>query len=348
MTSPSILPPDATNLELCAQELLAGQLVVFPTETVYGLGADATNAEAITRIYETKNRPRFNPLIIHAASLEEAAQIGWIEGASLEIAEAVWPGPLTLVVPRLSSCPIPPLACAGLDSIALRVPSHPIATNLIKATGRPLAAPSANISGKISPTRAVHVATNLANATTIAGILEGGPSSFGIESTIIGFAPDDTPYLLRSGAIEQQQIETILGRSLVIPPNEPDKAARQAPGRLVRHYAPDTPLRLNADALGKDDVLLAFGPHPLSEDVPYLNLSPSGDVREAAMHLFDYLHTLDVIVKDRRVGDRRGEAKIEQDKSAASPVIVVMPIPHHGLGEAINDRLMRAATPYQD
>ncbi|WP_020176635.1 L-threonylcarbamoyladenylate synthase [Methyloferula stellata] len=306
-----------TALAEAARILLSGGTVAFPTETVYGLGADATSAEAVARIYAAKGRPSFNPLIAHVANLEAARQQGLFSTEAEALAKAFWPGPLTLVLPLAGSATVCGLARAGLDSVALRVPDHPVAQALIAAVGRPLAAPSANRSGHISPVTAAHVFTDLNGAIDM--ILDGGPTLVGLESTIVACL-DDTPRLLRPGGIARENIEAVLGRPLK---EAASSATPAAPGMLASHYAPRAQLRLNAAARAEDESGLDFGgTFASSPDV--LDLSPRGDLIEAAAHLFDYLHKLD---------------------AAGKPVIAVAPIPHHGLGEAINDRLARAAAP---
>ncbi|MCB1483285.1 MAG: threonylcarbamoyl-AMP synthase [Hyphomicrobiaceae bacterium] len=305
---------------LQAGELLrAGQLVAFPTETVYGLAADATNANAVARIFEAKGRPRFNPLIIHVLNLEAAAQLGIFSQRAQELAQAFWPGPLTLVVERAPGASVAELASAGLSTLALRVPAHPAAQGLLKATGRPLAAPSANRSGRITATTAQHVAEDLAER--VAMILDAGPTAHGLESTVIDATGEDL-VLLRPGAIAADAIEAVLGASLKRAGDMSVKPA--SPGQLESHYAPNAKMRLNASDPRPGEALLAFGVHVPPTSGPVLNLSPRGDLIEAAANLFAYLRKLD-------------------QTGAAS--IAVMPIPANGLGEAINDRLRRAAAP---
>jgi L-threonylcarbamoyladenylate synthase len=298
-----------------ARILRAGGLVAFPTETVYGLGADATNGKAVARIFEAKGRPRFNPLIAHVASLEAARELVRFDAAALALAERFWPGPLTLVLPKREGAahPISDLVTAGLDTLAVRIPAHPAALRLLQAAGIPIAAPSANLSGRISPTAARHVEEDLGGAVDM--ILDGGATEAGLESTIVAFAP--APTLLRPGGLAREEIEAALGRPL----QDYRDVEVRAPGQLESHYAPRAALRLNADACEPGELLLAFGPG--AHDAA-LNLSPSGDLREAAANLFACLRELDA----------RGSGQI-----------AVMPIPANGLGEAINDRLRRAAAP---
>ncbi len=312
-----ILTPDRAALATAAARLREGQLVAFPTETVYGLGADATNDRAVAAIFAAKARPRFNPLIIHVADLDRATTLGEFFAPALCLAEKFWPGPLTLVVPRRPEAPISHLATAGLATVALRVPAHPVALDLLRAFDGPIAAPSANPSGRLSPTEAEHVQEGLGDKVAL--ILDGGPCRHGLESTIVGFG-EGGPVLLRPGAITREALEAALGRPLAA------KSLAQkpeSPGQLASHYAPKARLRLNAHEARPGEMLLAFGPGA-PKDVPGLNLSPEGDLVEAAANLFAYLHILD-------------------ETGVAS--IAVMPIPETGLGEAINDRLRRAAAP---
>ncbi|MBN8980825.1 MAG: threonylcarbamoyl-AMP synthase [Rhizobiales bacterium] len=303
--------------------LADGGLVAFPTETVYGLGADATNAEAIARLYEAKGRPSFNPLIAHVSDLAAAKAIARFDEKSLRLAKTFWPGPLTLVLPKTDDCAICDLATAGLDTIAVRVPAHPIALDILRALGKPVVAPSANISGHVSPTTAAHVMADLNERIDM--IVDGGPVSVGVESTIVGCFGEMT--LLRPGGLPSAEIEAVLGEPLARLPEqiEADQSAPLAPGMLASHYAPRTPVRLNVRAVEAGEALLAFGPAEISgQGSDAMNLSQRGDLVEAAANLFSYLRTLDA------KGARR---------------IAVAPIPDTGLGEAINDRLRRAAVP---
>ncbi len=301
------------------ETLQKGGLVAFPTETVYGLGADARNEQAVAAIYAAKQRPSFNPLIIHIASQAQAEKLGIFNAVAQKLAAHFWAGALTLVVPRQPDCPISTLACAGLDSVALRIPAHPLARQLLQESGLPLAAPSANPSGGLSPTQADHVRKAWPDML----VLDGGACSIGLESTIIGCL-DDQPVLLRTGALARENIEAVLGQSLTELPDEQNQTARLAPGRLAQHYAPQAQLRLNVQHVNDDEALLAFGDTLPAHKNICLNLSPSGDMAEAAANLFAHLHTLD----------------------KSTDKIAVMPIPHSGLGEAINDRLSRAAAPF--
>lgn len=311
MTAETVSPsPDA--IARAADMLRAGKLVAMPTETVYGLAANAADDKAVARIYAAKGRPRFNPLIAHVADLEMAQREGVLRAQARALAEAFWPGPLTLVVTAASTGTVCDLARAGLDSIALRIPAHPTAQALLLAFGGPLVAPSANPSGQISPTIAEHVAQDMAEKVDL--ILDGGRSHVGLESTIID-ARGDTPALLRPGTLSAAEIERVW-HGLKRPALTPD--APQSPGQLLRHYAPQARLRLNAETHDADEAYLAFGARDGT-----LNLSTSGDLTEAAANLFAMLRRLD--------------SQYER--------IAVAPIPEQGLGEAINDRLTRAAKP---
>lgn len=298
-----------------AEILRAGGLVAFPTETVYGLGADATNGMAVARIYEAKGRPRFNPLIVHVSNAEEARRYGAFDGQAQMLAARFWPGPLTLVLPLREDSGLSSLVTAGLSSVGLRVPSNEIALTLIRQARVPVAAPSANRSGHVSPTRAQHVAADLGGRVDF--ILDGGPCEAGLESTIVSLTSGH-PVLLRPGAVPREAIEAALGTTLARPQGA---MCPESPGQLASHYAPRARLRLNAERAEEGEVLLGFGPEAPEGA---LNLSPGGDLREAAANLFGYLRKLDETGAER---------------------IAVMPIPDHGVGEAINDRLKRAAAP---
>jgi L-threonylcarbamoyladenylate synthase len=302
----------ANDISKAADLLLAGELVAFPTETVYGLGALATDDKAVARIYAAKGRPQFNPLIAHVEDVEAAFAQGEFSADALKLAARFWPGPLTLVVPRWSSCTVSLLASAGLPSLALRVPQHPIALELLRAVGKPVVAPSANPSGRVSPTNAQHVRDGLGNK--VAMILDGGPSAVGVESTVVGFLGGRAT-LLRPGGLSREMIEEALGYPLLISPG----GEMHSPGQMESHYAPQASLRLNAESAMAGEIYLGFGRY----SSPH-NLSPSGDVIEAAANLFLMLHELDRAKPTR---------------------IAVAPIPNIGLGEAINDRLKRAAAP---
>lgn len=314
------LPAGPASIGRAAAELREGGLVAMPTETVYGLAADATSEAAVARIYAAKERPRFNPLIIHVAGLGQASGLGALGPDALRLAAAFWPGPLTLVVPAAGE-QVSALARAGLSSIALRVPAHPVARALLAAVDRPLAAPSANRSGRVSPTTAAHVAADLEGRVDL--VLDGGACPVGVESTIVACL--GVPTLLRPGGVPREAIEAVLGRPLAAAP-EAAGTAPLAPGLLASHYAPSARLRLQATTVGPDEAVLDFGGRlqGWARTRPYRDLSPSGDLAEAAAWLFAHLHALD------RLG---------------APVIAVAPIPAHGLGEAIVDRLARAAAP---
>ncbi|HEY7385448.1 MAG TPA: L-threonylcarbamoyladenylate synthase [Beijerinckiaceae bacterium] len=315
------LGASATDLERAAAILRAGGLVAFPTETVYGLGADATDARAVARIYAAKDRPRFNPLIAHLASIDAALAQGQFDEAAQALARAFWPGPLTLVVAASPGCQVSDLARAGLDSVALRVPAHELAQDLIMRVGRPLAAPSANRSGRVSPTDAAHVLADLDGR--IDAVIDAGSTEVGLESTIVACLGDG-PRLLRPGGVPRERIEDVLGRPLATEP-EGDAAPPRAPGMLASHYAPRARVRLEASEIAAGEAALLFGAEPLSGQdraTAVLNLSESGDLVEAAANLFAHLRALDASGVD---------------------TIAVAPIPTHALGDAINDRLRRAA-----
>jgi L-threonylcarbamoyladenylate synthase len=300
-----VVPADRQGIARAVHALREGELVAFPTETVYGLGADATNGRAVAAIYAAKRRPQFNPLIVHVQDLAQAETLVEFPPHARALAERFWPGALTLVLPRRADCPLSLLVSAGLDTVALRVPSHPLTRTLIALAG-PLAAPSANASGRVSPTTAQHVLEELGER--IALILDGGPAPLGIESTVIGFE-EGHAVLLRPGAIPREALP---------PLRAPAGAIIASPGQLASHYAPRAALRLNAARAGANEKLLGFGPGAAD-----MNLSPSGDLNEAAANLFAMLRALD----------------------ARAQAIAVAPIPETGLGEAINDRLRRAAAP---
>lgn len=302
------------EIKAAAIQIQEGELVGFPTETVYGLGADATSDDAVTKIFSTKGRPKFNPLIIHVTSIEEARQYGVFSKVALDIAHHFWPGPLTLILQRTTECSISWLATAGLSTIALRVPDHPIANELIKRADRPIAAPSANRSGKISPTRAEDVIEEFRHK--VETVLDGGNCQVGLESTVIDISGSNT-VLLRPGYITQYDIENKVG-----PINKTVNNAKIiAPGMLKSHYAPDCKVRLNASSSKNGELFLGFGENSKNTT---LNLSVTGNLNEAASNLFQMLREL----------DKRGAL-----------AIAVAPIPEHGLGIAINDRLKRAAAP---
>jgi L-threonylcarbamoyladenylate synthase len=306
-------------LERALALLRAGEVVAIPTETVYGLAGDATNGAAVARIFEAKGRPRFNPLIAHVADMEMAERIAVFDPLSRRLAQKFWPGPLTLVLPLRQNSPIHPLVTGGLDTIALRMPKG-FGGELITRLGRPLAAPSANSSGRISATTVEAVAGDL--GTKIPLIVDGGPTPVGLESTIVK-VEEGTVRLLRPGGIAAGEIEAATGATLL----RGGKASVEAPGMLASHYAPGAAVRLNAADVAEGEALLAFGPERAEHAeraIATLNLSPSGDLREAAANLFTHLQAL----------DRSGAATIAAE-----------PVPTDGLGEAINDRLARAAAP---
>lgn len=314
-----IEPADSDHIREAAALLAAGKLVAFPSETVYGLGGNAMSDQAVARIYEAKGRPSFNPLIVHVPDHAAAAEFAALSPAANALAEKFWPGPLTLVLPRRSHCRLSLLVSAGMDSVALRVPAHPVAQALLQASGLPIAGPSANPSGRISPTTAQHVADGLGDK--VAMILDGGPCRIGLESTVVSLL-EDAPQILRPGGIVAEELAAALGRPVGLAAQIGDVAeGLHGPGRLLSHYAPSASVRLDAVSVRPGETLLAFGP-----DAPpaALNLSPRGDLTEAAANLFAMLRQLD-----------------RPDVQA----IAVMPIPERGLGLAINDRLRRAAAP---
>ena len=306
------------DLDHAAALLRAGELVAFPTETVYGLGADATNDSAVAAIFEAKARPRFNPLIVHVIDEAAARRLVRFDERATLLAQRFWPGPLSLVLPRRAECPVSLLASAGLDSLALRVPGHPLPRALIRAVGRPIAAPSANRSGRVSPTTAEHVLDELDGR--IAAVLDGGACRVGVESTVLDLTGKQ-PRLLRPGGVAAEALEAMLGPLERAGAGE---SALRSPGMLESHYAPALPLRLDATKVGADEALLAFGRRAPRGAKEVRWLSRTGDLVEAAANLFAALRALD-----------RPEFT----------AIAVMPIPEQGLGLAINDRLRRAAAP---
>jgi L-threonylcarbamoyladenylate synthase len=313
------LAPDAAGIARAAELLRAGELVAFPTETVYGLGADATAEAAVAGIFAAKDRPRFNPLIAHYATAAAAFADVTPTAVAARLAAAFWPGPLTLVLPRRPACAVARLAGAGLDSQAVRVPAHPLAGLLLAAVGRPVAAPSANPSGRVSPTTARHVLDGLDGR--IAAIIDGGPCAVGLESTVVDLG-GDRPTVLRAGGVTLEALRAIVPE--IATETQPDGEAPRAPGQLLSHYAPDLPLRRNATAVAGTEALLAFGP-PLPGAALVFNLSPTGDLAEAAARLFAGLRFLD------------GEGHARGLRGIAA-----MAVPMTGLGAAINDRLSRA------
>jgi L-threonylcarbamoyladenylate synthase len=313
------LPADAAGIAEAARVIDAGGLVAFPTETVYGLGADATDARAVARLYAAKERPSFNPLIAHMADAAAARRTGRFNPAAERLAAEFWPGPLTLVVPAAPDCPVCELARAGLDTIAVRVPAHPVAQALLAAVKKPVVAPSANRSGRVSPTAAAHVLADLRDRIDL--VLDGGPAPVGLESTIIDCS-GDLLRLLRPGAIPRNAIEAALGAAVADASRAP---VPTAPGQLASHYATRARLRLDVAEVRAGEALLAFGPdrpRHAERAVMVLDLSPKGDLLEAAANLFAHLRALD---------------------ASGAAMIAVAPIPAKGLGEAIRDRLTRAA-----
>ncbi|MEM6622467.1 MAG: L-threonylcarbamoyladenylate synthase [Pseudomonadota bacterium] len=311
MTDTLTLPADEDGIARAAEMLLTGQLVAFPTETVYGLGGIATSGAAVAEIFAAKGRPQFNPLIAHVADLAAAERLVELTPIGEKFAQAFWPGPLTLVAPQRAGSGIADLAAAGLPTLAVRVPAAPVAQALLAQVGLPVAAPSANPSGKVSPTTAKHVLDGLGGR--IAAVLDGGPCPVGLESTIVGLGGPDGPCLLRPGGLPTEEIEAVLGQPLASAGN-----AITAPGQLASHYAPEATIRLNATSAVPGEVYLGFGAGPAD-----LSLSETGDLIEAAANLFAALRSLD----------------------AHGMPIAVAPMPETGLGRAINDRLRRAAAP---
>lgn len=307
--------PTQKDIEEAAALLRAGLLVAFPTETVYGLGADATNADAVLSIYATKGRPRFNPLIVHCADLAMAERLAVFSPLARLLAEAFWPGPLSIVLPLRPGHGLADMATAGLDTVALRMPDHPLALALLRAADRPLAAPSANPSGKLSPTTAEQVRRGFGERVPV---LDGGPCTSGVESTIIALDGENLVQL-RAGALAREEIERVMGRPVAL---AAEGAAISAPGMLLSHYAPNAHMRLDTSPQ-EGEAFLAFGPAAPFAGISR-NLSETGDLHEAARNLFSMLHELD---------------------ASGATMIAVSPIPETGLGEAINDRLRRAAAP---
>ncbi|WP_083656726.1 L-threonylcarbamoyladenylate synthase [Mongoliimonas terrestris] len=325
---PESLPNDAAGLAEAAARLKAGRLVAFPTETVYGLGADATDGAAVARIYAAKGRPTFNPLIAHVADTAAAERLVRMDPVSRHLAAAFWPGPLTLVLPRRPDCPVSDLVTAGLDTLAVRVPDHPVAQALLAAAGLPVAAPSANRSGRISPTDAAHVLAEFAGQDVT--VVDGGPTRVGLESTIV-HVTNGVLHILRPGGVTREALVAALARAGLSavpiaasqePSGDPDRPL--APGMLLSHYAPAARVLLDQTVPPAGAAFLAFGPVDpgAAHARPMLNLSPAGDLAEAAANLFRHLRALD---------------------ATGAAVIAVAPIPDQGLGAAIRDRLGRAA-----
>lgn len=331
MNAPKIPYLDVSIVDKAISLWHAGELVAIPTETVYGLGADATHGEAVARIYATKSRPQFNPLIVHVADVAIAKRyVEWNEMAEA-LAHTFWPGPMTLVLKKRPEArgqrPVSELVSAGGDTLAVRVPAHPVAQKLLVAFGGAIAAPSANRSGRVSPTTAQHVRDEFGDRLKL--IVDGGPCAVGLESTVVDVT-GDAPMVLRPGSVTWEMIEKVASGEWRVAgkgestrhPSPVTRHPLKSPGRLASHYAPSIPVRLNARAVESDEALLAFGPNPLPGAAITLNLSPAGDLIEAAANLFAYLRAL----------DKPGHC-----------AIAVMPIPPEGLGAAINDRLTRAA-----
>ena len=316
MTNSSRAAATPDTIAEAARLIRAGRLVAFPTETVYGLGADATNGAAVAAVFAAKNRPDFNPLIIHVASTEDAAALVRFDDRARAVAAAFWPGPLSLILPRTGDCPVSLLAGAGLQTLAVRVPAHPAAQALLAAAATPIAAPSANRSGEVSPTSAGHVAASLGGVVEL--IVDDGPCTVGLESTVLDLSQAE-PMILRPGAISAEDLEPFVGPLAAA---TDQSAAPRSPGLLLRHYATRIPLRMMARSVAEIEALLAFGPDPLTGAKITENLSKKGDLNEAAANLFAMMRAL----------DRPGCAGI-----------AVMPIPDCGIGRAINDRLRRAA-----
>jgi len=311
-----VVPATPEAIRHAAEALARGDIVAFPTETVYGLGANALDARAVAKVFAAKERPRFNPLIVHVPGLGEAEKYAVVTDTARMLAQAFWPGPLSLVLKKRPASGIVDLVSAGLETIALRAPAHPVAQALLATVQLPIAAPSANRSGRISPTTAAHVEAELDDRPAM--ILDGGRCPLGIESTVVAVL-GDAPALLRPGALAREAIELVLGAPLAAAAANHRGAS---PGQLETHYAPSTPLRLGAVSVAPDEALLAFGGDVPAGARATINLSASGNLEEAAARLFAALRDL--------------------DRSGAT-AIAVMPIPAHGLGEAINDRLQRAA-----
>lgn len=305
-----IVPADAAGVASAAERLVAGRLVALPTETVYGLAARADSTDAVASIYRAKGRPDFNPLIVHVPSLEQAERLARFDEPARALAAAFWPGPLTMVLPLQPDAPVCPAVTAGLPTIALRMPAHPVMRAVLAACGLPLAAPSANRSGAVSPTRADHVAASLGDKAGM--VLDGGPCEQGLESTIVALRPGGEWHLLRPGPVTAEAISALLG-----PQGKIRNSSIEAPGQLASHYAPGKPVRLNAAKARSDEFLIGFG-----SSGGDCNLSASGDLSEAAARLYACLH---------------------EASAAVQPAIAVAPVPDFGIGSAINDRLRRAA-----
>jgi len=330
-TFPTLIAPSAAAIRRAAELLATGALVAFPTETVYGLGADATSAAALAALFAAKGRPHHNPLIVHVADAEAVAAFAVLDARAEVMAATWWPGPLTLVLPRRPEGAVVPMVSAGLSTVAVRVPSHPVARALLAAAGRPIAAASANLSGAVSPTTPAHVAQGLGGRVAL--ILAGGRCPIGLESTVLDLS-GETAVLLRPGSIARDMIAALIGPVALAPGRAADAdAPARAPGQLASHYAPVLPVRLGAMVVEADEALLAFGPDFLVQGGALrLNLSPEGNLDEAAANLYAMLRALD---------------QPEGQAGAGTVVrgIAVMPVPETGIGIAINDRLRRAAAP---
>ena len=311
-------PVSDAAIETAAELIRDRKLVAFPTETVYGLGADATEDIAVARVFAAKKRPRFNPLIIHVPDLDHAARLVDVNDRARVLAARFWPGALTFILPRRADCPVALLAGAGLETLAIRAPKHAVAQALLRACGLPIAAPSANRSGAVSPTTAAHVASGLGDDVDM--IIDGGACSLGLESTILDLTRDP-PVILRHGGVTEEEISAVVG-SLAF--DSADNEAPKSPGRLASHYAPRLSLRINVQEVRSGEALLSFGRHGVIDAAAERNLSPDGDLTEAAANLFAMLRELD---------------------QPAYSGIAAMPVPDQGLGRAINDRLRRAAAP---
>ncbi len=306
---------DGANIKRAAGVIKSGGLVAFPTETVYGLGANVYDRHAVAAIFEAKGRPSFNPLISHLGFVEELPEYAAADSRALYLAEKFWPGPLTFVLPRLDDNPALDLVCAGLSTITVRCPKHPVALDLIRRSGVPIAAPSANRSQSISPTTAQAVLESLEDCVDM--ILDGGPCAVGVESTILDLTTKK-PVLLKEGGITIEQLEEALNEPVLVSDGNPDKPS--SPGQLLKHYAPSKKLRINVTEPKDDELFIAFGP---GYDNALMNLSPKGDLREAAANLFAFMR--------------------EADKNPNYTKLAMAPIPSEGVGLAINDRIRRAS-----
>lgn len=317
-----VAPADAGAIAEAAALLRRGLLIAFPTETVYGLGADATDEQAVAALFRAKGRPAHNPLIVHVAEAAAAESFAVFDERAHIVADRFWPGPLTVVLRQRPNSPITRSATAGLDTVAIRVPAHPVALALLRAVGRPVVAPSANPSGRLSPTRAEDIAAELGDRVAL--VLDAGPSVIGVESTVVDLSRPDRAVLLRPGGLPRGELEAILGP---LAEAQAGETRPRSPGRLASHYAPRLPVRLDARSVAPDEALLAFGEDAPEGALATFNLSRSGDLHEAARNLYAML----------RAADRSG-----------ARAIAVVPIPSEGIGEAIRDRLARAAAPRRE